>query len=246
MIFAFNLQGQEKVRIYGQVTGVDNQPADSASVWLKQNIDSLSIEDKGNVFNNSYETFTDENGFFSMEVEPGTYYCLYAITENDYGKTKLEYWAWDLPIYKDLEINPKYDRMEVYGIHGFEPKRSPFDTYMLYFRPMSLTKALNVPNLPKSDTVNIAPNTISEDELLVKVNGIPTKVLAIDRIREYTRNGKYMFAYMIQIMKPKEDEHDISNPSELVDGYDKITIELTSKETNEFGKGEYFLKRIGN
>ena len=166
MISVSILHGQDKVRIYGQVTDLNNQPVDSASVWLKQNIDSLSIENKGKIFENSYETFTDSNGFFSMEIEPGTYYCLYAIYENDYGKTKLEYWAWNLPIYKDLEINPRYDRMEIYGINGFEPQRGPFNTYMIYFRPMSLTKALSLSKESKSDTIDIAPENISVEELM--------------------------------------------------------------------------------
>ena len=239
------LHGQDKVRIYGQVTDVNNKPVDRASVWLKQNIDSLSIKDKGKIFQNSYETLTDGNGRFSMEIEPGTYYCLYAITESDYGKTKLEYWAWNLPIYKDLEINPKYDRMEIYGVNGFEPQRGPFNTYMIYFRPMSLTKALRLPKETESDTINIAPDSISVEELRVKVNGIAAEVVAIDKIREYTKNNTYMFAYIIQIVKPAENS-PTQNLSELVDGFDKITIELTSRETNELGIGEYFLKRIGN
>lgn len=244
MISVSILHGQDKVRIYGQVTDVDNQPVDSASVWLKQNIDSLSIENKGKIFKNSYETFTDSNGFFSIEIEPGTYYCLYAIYENDYGKTKLEYWAWNLPIYKDLEINPRYDQMEIYGINGFEPQRGPFNTYMIYFRPMSLTKALSLSKESKSDTIDIAPENISVEELSVKVNGIKTKVVAIDKIREYIKDNKFMYAYVIQILKPEEIIPKESE-SELVEGFDKITIELTSKETNELGKGEYFLKKIG-
>ena len=50
-----------------------------------------------------------------------------------------------------------------------------------------------------------------------------------------------MYAYVIQILKPEEIIPKESE-SELVEGFDKITIELTSKETNELGKGEYFLK----
>lgn len=40
-----------------------------------------------------------------------------------------------------------------------------------------------------------------------------------------------MFAYMIQILKPKELVHP-PNTAEQIDGFDKITIELISKETN--------------
>ncbi len=127
MIFSNSICGQSKVRIYGHVTDFNNNPVDSVSVWLKQNIDSLELKNKDKIFENSHETFTDSNGYFSMEVEPGIYYCLYAIKEVDYGKTKLEYWAWNIPVYNDLVINPQYDRMEIYGISGFEPKRGPFN-----------------------------------------------------------------------------------------------------------------------
>lgn len=244
LISVSTLFGQNKVRIYGQVTDFNNRPVDSASIWLKQNIDSLALKDKEKIFDNSYETLTDSKGFFSMEIDPGTYYCLYAIKEVDYGKTKLEYWAWNLPIYKDLEIKPQYDRIEIYGINAFEPQRGPFNTYMIYFRPMSLTKALNLPKELQSDTINIAPENITKEELTVRVNGIETEVVAIDKIREYTKNERYMYGYMIQILKTKENSQ--SHTSELVEGFDKITIILHSEETNEFGKGEYFFEKIGN
>ncbi len=54
-----------------------------------------------------------------------------------------------------------------------------------------------------------------------------------------------MFGYLIQIKKPKSDITRIKQ-SEMVKGYDKISITIHSKETNELGKGEYFVKRIGN
>ncbi|MCW3789236.1 carboxypeptidase-like regulatory domain-containing protein [Plebeiibacterium sediminum] len=244
ILFSTTLLSQNKVRIYGHVTDFNNNPVDSVSVWLKQNIDSLELKNKDKIFENSHETFTDSTGYFSMEVEPGTYYCLYSIKEVDYGKTKLEYWAWNIPVYKDLEINPQYDRIEIYGISGFEPKRGPFNSYKIYFRPMSLTKAHNLSKETKSDTINIAPNEITEEELTVKVNGTESKIVAIDKIREYTRDDHYMFAYMIQVLKPL-DPLPTFNSEQLVDEYDKISVILHSSETNEYGKGEYFIKKIG-
>lgn len=244
-ISATTLLGQNKVRVYGHVSDFDNQALDSVTVRLKQNIDSLSIDDKAKLFQNSYETLTDSTGYFSMEVDPGTYYCIYAIKESDYGKTRLEYWAWNVPIYHDLEINPQYHRMEVYGINGFEPQHGPFNSYMLYFRPMSLTEAHKIPLGNQPDTINIAPERITKDELTVKVNGRRADISAINKISISTRNNHYMYAYMVQIGKPDTDLTGF-NSSQLVDGYDKITIELHSNETDEYGKGEYFLKKIGH
>ena len=239
-----NSFSQDTVRLYGKVTDFNNNPVDSASVWLKNKINGISIKDKRKLFDNAYETFTDKNGNFSIEVEKGTYYCLYAIKESDYGKTKLEYWAWNLPIYDDLEINPQYDRLEVYGMNAFEPQTGPFETYQVFFRPMSLTKALKLPKIITSEIIDIAPKIITKEDLKVQINGVDVKILSLNRVKEYSRK-KYMYAYFLQILKPKAGNVGIPK-SEMVKGYDKISITLHSKETNEKGKGEYFVKKIGN
>lgn len=234
---------QETVTLYGKVTDKFNQPVDSASVWLKNRVDNIKANNKRDLFENAYETLTDKHGNFSIEVEKGTYYCLYAIKESDYGKTKLEYWAWNIPIYDNLEINPQYDRMEVYGINASEPQTGPFETYQIYFRPMSLTKALQLPK-GKLKIIDIAPKSITKDELDVKLNNIPAEVVSINKIDEYAR-GTIMYGYLIQIKKPQPNKN-ITKSKEMAKGYDKISITLNSKETNEMGKGEYFIKKIGN
>ncbi len=239
-----NVFSQNTVRLYGKVTDFNNNPVDSASVWLKNKINGISIKDKRKLFDNAYETFTDKDGNFSIEVEKGTYYCLYAIKESDYGKTKLEYWAWNLPLYDDLEINPKYDRLEVYGMNAFEPQTGPFETYQVFFRPMSLTKALKLPKKITSEIIDIAPKVIAKEDLKVQINGVDVKILSLNRVQEYSRK-KYMYGYFLQILKPKAGEIAIP-ASEMVKGHDKISITLHAKETNEKGKGEYFIKKIGN
>ena len=165
ILSSVGLYAQDSIRIYGHVTDFRDQPIDSVAVRLK---------DKN--FKNLYETITDKNGYFSLTVLKKSYSCIYAIKLIDYGKTKLEYWAWNIPAYNDLEINPKYERMEIYGMNAFEPQVSPRETYMVYFRPMSLTKSLKFQGkrskkeveqkaFAKNDTIDIAPNTISKDEL---------------------------------------------------------------------------------
>ena len=124
---------QETVRIYGRVTDFNDNP-----------IDSVTVRVKNKKFENLYETITDSKGYFSMNVLKDAYSSIYAIKLVDYGKTKLEYWAWNIPAFNDLEINPKYERMEIYGVNAFEPQVGPFETYMVYFRPMSLTKSLEL------------------------------------------------------------------------------------------------------
>lgn len=225
-----SLFGQECVRIYGQVTDFKGNP-----------IDSVSIRLKNKAFTNLYETLSDKEGKFSMVVEKGNYYCLYAIKLSDYKKTKLEYWAWNVPVNKDLEINPQYNNMEIYGINAFEMQVTPQESYRIYFRPMSLIKGGNGP-INEGDTVNIAPETISPEELIVKVNGIKAKIVTINKVTEYA-HGIYLFGYEIQITKPAQTP-SVLKESERIPGFDKITIVLDSKETGEIGKGEAFVKLI--
>ena len=226
---------QDSIRVYGHVTDFNSQPIDSVSVLLK---------DKN--FKNLYKVLTNKDGYFSFNVLKGNYCSLYAIKSSDYGKTKLEYWAWNIPAYQDMEINPQYERMEIYGVNAFEPQVGPWETYMVYFRPMSLTKALKFQGdmqkneLEKKskanhDTVNVAPSAIQKEELQVKINEIQGEVVNITKVLEFAR-GIYMYGYLIQVKKPKEESH-------MNNQYDKITIILHSKETGEYGKGEYFYEK---
>jgi hypothetical protein len=244
IFIACTLSAQGKVTLSGRVTDFDGNPIDSASIRLKNK-----------QFENVYETLSDINGKFSLQVEKGNYYCLYAIKLSDYRKTKLEYWTWNVPIFEDIEINPQYNNMEIYGINVFEPQVGPYETYMIYFRPMSLKKSNEIvenQKIDKSDyekvakvekllkpiegnIFDIAPNNITSDELSVKINGIESKILNIQKVKDYSR-GINMFGYFIQVLKPEE----IKTMNVV---YDKISIVLNSKETNEIGLGEAFVKR---
>jgi hypothetical protein len=245
LIISCILNAQGKATLSGRVTDFNGNPIDSVSVRLKNK-----------QFKNVYETLSDINGRFSLQVEKGNYYCLYAIKLSDYGRTKLEYWTWNVPIFEDIEINPQYNNMEIYGINVIEPQVGPYETYMIYFRPMSLGKFIKILEnqklekksyetvekverflKPSEDNLyDIAPNNITSDELSVKINGIESKVISIQKIKEYGR-GIFSYGFLVQVLKP--DEIKTMN---LI--YDKISIVLKSRETNEIGLGEAFFKRV--
>lgn len=229
--------------ISGRVTDFSGQPIDSATIRLKDR-----------TFKDVYETLTDKNGKYSIEVKKGIYYCLYAIKLSEYRVNRLEYWTWNVPVFKDIVINPQYDRIEIYGINVFEPQVTPQETYMIYFRPMSLFKTLQITSLQKVDIkdfqkakktekliestdklINISPENISPEELTIELNGVKSNIVGINKITEYAR-GVFMHGYIVQILKPKSSE---SKHSE----YDFISITLHSKETGESGKAEAFVKK---
>lgn len=243
IVFSNCAKKTETFNISGRATDFKGQPLDSVTIRLK---------DKS--FNNIYETLTDKNGNYSLNVKKGDYYCLYAIKLPEYRVNRLEYWTWNVPVYKDLTINPQYDRLEIYGINVFEPQVTPHETYMIYFRPMSLAKTLQVLSKQKVDSknfqtinqaeklldnsdkvVNISPDSISARELTIEVNGLKAEILSINKITEYAREF-LMYGYVVQIKKPE-------NTKDLQTEYDLISITLHSEETGESGKGEAYVKQ---
>lgn len=130
----------------------------------------------------------------------GYYYCIYAIKPSEYGKDKLEYWAWNIPAYNNLEINPMYDKIEIYGMNAFEPQVGPFETYMVYFGPMSLTKFQKIQDIiSKLDTIDIS-SKITFNDITVFVNDVKADIVNINKVLEYAK-GKYIYGYLVQVKK---------------------------------------------
>lgn len=230
--------------ISGKVTDFNGHPLDSVTIRLKNKS-----------FENIYETLSDNDGKYSLKVKEGDYYCLYAIKLPEYRVNKLEYWTWNVPVHRDITINPQYDQIEIYGINVFEPQVTPHETYMIYFRPMSLLKTLQfaaeqevnkkefetakqTESLIKSaeKLINMSPDSISAEELTIEINGVESEIVGINKITEYARGFK-MYGYCVQVLKP--DKYENNNES----GYDLVSITLNSKQTGETGKGETFIKK---
>lgn len=130
------------------------------------------------------------------------------------------------------------NRIEIYGMNTFERKFGPFETYMIYFRPMSLTKFQKIHNIiSKLDTIDISPK-ITYSDITAFINKIQADIISFNKVLEYAR-GKYIYGYLVQIKKP-------TNTTEKITEYDKISIIIHSKETNEYGMGECFVKKDFN
>ncbi len=133
MIFtlAAHAKGEKTFVISGTVTDFHGRLIEGATVRLKNR-----------AFENLYETLSDHKGYYSMAVKEGDYCCLYTIKESEYRVNRLEYGAWNVPVHADMKIDPRYDRMEIYGVNAFAPQVTPQETHLVYFRPMSLAKSL--------------------------------------------------------------------------------------------------------
>ena len=213
-----------KVRVYGRVTDFEGRPVEGASVFMK---------DKD--FYNVAETTSDSDGRYSFDVPKGHHLALLAV--KDYQVRFLEYWAWSVPAFRDLEINPRIDRLEVYAINAWRPQGA-YPSYQIYFRPMSLTivkdqvaKAGSLEEFNKLPILNIAPE-LNKKDIRVVIDGEEVALLEMNKVRESAGPGQFMYGYLIQVELPKKKtECD----------YSFITISLTDPENGDRGEGSLFL-----
>jgi hypothetical protein len=222
---AAQVKVQATVKISGRVTDFEGRP-----------IGGATIEVKNSRFDNAAEGVSDKDGRYSLTVPKGTYMALAAV--KDYRVKSLEYWAWTVPAERDIEINPRFDRLEVYGINAWRPQGG-YASYQIYFRPMSLTRTMNavmeaggMENLGKLPVIDIAPE-LTVDDIQVAIDGQPVKVLQMDKVREASGPSQYLFGYLIQVPLPEKKP---------ATEYFPITISLTDKATGEKGEGCLFFR----
>lgn len=157
-------------------------------------LSGVSVELKNDQFETVYKTISDENGCFELTVPDGVYPFLTAV--RDYANKYLEYWAHDLTLHGELNLDIKIDTLEVYGINAFVVKGAA-NALSIYFRPMSLEKF-------KAGEADISPDFESSG-IDVAVNCHKAEVLVVNRVREYISPG-YLTAYLIQVSLPDPSE----------------------------------------
>lgn len=230
------LDKEKTITISGIVTDFNNQPIDSSIVQIKHSD-----------FTNLYETYTDKNGYYAIEVEKGNYMALFAMRPKEYPRAnaipeaemRLEYWAWNIVADRDLEINPRYDKLELYGTTVFN-NFGGYNGFFIFFRPMSVTKYisyskemyLNKGEMEKIADISIKPehlkvNVYADDELL--------KINSIQAIEEFGgENNITITAYIVQVDAP-------TNKTDKP--YIIFRVEAENTEHHEKGENIYFYEK---
>ena len=194
--------------IYGTVYDKNNNPLEKALVALLNN--KFEIE---------YSDETNNEGKFNLSAEPKYYPFFIAVKE--YKENYLEYWSQNIDLDEDLEINPKIDVIEIYGLHCFQVKGAG-NYLMVYFRPMSLSKF-------KANEKNIVPD-IGKESLTVSVNGESCEILTLSYVEEQFPDTQ-MTSFLIQIS------------TDGVKFSDKNKLELSITDRNgDYGEASIFFK----
>ena len=214
-----------EITISGRVTDFSGNPVEGAQVELKDDH-----------FKNAAAAVSGKDGRYEIKAAQGRYMALAAV--KDYQVKSLEYWAWNVLAERDLEINPRYDRLEVYAINAWRPQGG-YPSLMIYFRPMSfvkvvqkVTEAGGMEGLQKLSVIDIAPE-LAEAGIELSIDGKPAKVLQINKVREATGLTQYMFGYVLQTPLPeRRTDRD----------YALINIALHDPSTGERGEGCLFFR----
>lgn len=209
-------------RLYGRITDFDGEPLQGAVVRL--------INDQ---FEDIYHTFTDKAGCYELLVRKGVYYTFYAC--RDYNVRFLEYWAWNVPLFDDFELNARIDGLEIYSLTAFRVKRG-FPQLMLYFRPMSLKRSKAIDqSLGMQEgysIIDISPD-LSKEDIKVTINNEASEIYEVNKVAEYAGENQGIYAYLV---------HVSTNKALNIYEYNQINIKLFDKETKEKGEGVLFWK----
>ncbi len=215
-----------RARIFGHVRDFSGQPIEGATVELKTAR-----------FENAAETVSAADGSYALTAEAGMYIALAAV--KDYQVSKLEYWAWNVPAFGEVRIDPRFDRLEVYGLNAWRPQGG-FPSYEIYFRPMSLTMTIDVvtkaggmDKIGGLSFIDIAPALEAKD-IAVKIDGQSVEVLRVNKVREASGPAQALYGYLIQTPLPKAPGTG-----------DWIIIDVTVNDpaTGEKGEARLYLAR---
>lgn len=208
------------------------------------------VEIKDAHFEAIHKTYTNSAGEYEISVEKGLYMAL--IAYKDYKTKYLEYWAWNVPAYQDLQINPRIGGLEVYAMNAFKPQGA-YPSLFIYFRPMSLKRGQNFESrkaIKKADVIDISPD-LSKDCIEVKINGKPVEILELNRVKEYAGGIDSIIAYLAQLTMPKKSLiaylieavfHMGGLKSKRNMEYTRIDIAIKDLQTGEKGEGCLFWK----
>ena len=211
----------DTVSISGIVTDFQGNPIDSALVALLR-ADFSTVD----------SAYTDTNGQYKLDVKKGKYYAMWVLRPEEYPSQeavpsedmRLEFWAWNIIADRDLEINPRYHRLEMYRLNAF---RGEGGSLLLYVRPMSLGRSLEFSTDNKDDVTVLPENFEAKvfiDDEIVKIN-------SIQEIKEFTgKDTPPLIGYLIQVNINKSTDRP----------YYIIRVEGTNLEYNEKGENVYF------
>lgn len=152
---------------------------------------------------------------------------------------KLEFWAWNVILDNDLDLDIRYGKLELYGTKAFY-EHGGRQELLIYTRPMSVTKAVGFSDymdksaMEKNTNVTVAPQYI---DFKVYADGKPTEILSVQHLSLPNTSGNSINddCYLIQTKLPDNIYSHFEKPYE-------IRVVGHNKEFDEWGESVYYLE----
>lgn len=228
---------QQYISVTGRVTDYNGKPVDSCCVGI-YNPD----------FTTAYETYTGKDGFYRLDsIKSGRYAAIYAMRLNEYPRMqavapedmKLEFWAWNAILDRDVKLDIRYDKLELYGTTAFfEYGGRP--ELLIYTRPMSVTKVIAYPGfMDKKDLEEHGKVTVEPEHMAfeVYVDGTKTDIMSVQHLSLPNANGNAANddCYLIQAKIPSDIYARDNKPYE-------IRVVGHNTQLDEWGESVYYLE----
>jgi hypothetical protein len=209
------------IEIRGKVIDFDGNPIEGADVRLKDRR-----------FEDVCKAVSDAEGKYGLQVKEGTYVGMYAC--KDYGTKNLEFWAWNVPAYQNLEVNPRFDGLELYAMNAWMPQGA-YPSLQVYFRPMSLRRMKDKggkEGLKSASVIDIAPK-LAKADVAVKIDDQDVTMLEMNEVKEAAGPKQSILAHLIQTALPKQRKDA---------AFHRIQVTIIDTVTGEKGEGVLFWK----
>ncbi len=235
-VFSFTAYAADIIKISGKVTDYNGIPIDSCTVLI-YNPD----------FTEAYETVSNAQGYYSLDSIPkGRYAAIAAMRINEYPRLlqvapkdmKLEFWAWNVIADRDITLNIRYDKLELYGTTAFL-EYGGRQELLIYTRPMSVTKVIAYQNFvdkseaEKNSIVTVNPKYMTFD---VYADGKSLDIYSIQPLTMKNKDNSVGndMCYLLQVELPK-DIYTHDRPYE-------IRVVGHNSQYNEHGESVYYLE----
>lgn len=217
-----------KISITGTVTNGSGTPVSKCDVFFNK--------DKW-ITDESVHVTCDENGRYQAEIEPGRYNSFYVCDEEEYGKTKLEFWGWNLNLTESQTLDAPFDALEVYSLATWASNGGS-NSIFASFRPMSLKKPRFYQKQVDDRSLvifDILPS-IDASSISASLDGVPIELIgyswAYEKVGgcsgipdELKGAGCHMPMIIAQFKKPK-----------LKSGQHALRVRLTDSENGQMGE----------
>lgn len=173
-------------------------------------------------FKNLISVTTNEKGEFSATLPDKKYKSIFAY--KDYAKNYLEYWHWNYKPKENDFLEIKIDGLELYGMTVWSTEPT-YKSLIIYFRPMSLKRALAVKNLDKKKANPVTAQLKIED-IKATVDGKDVELFGMNKLKEFMAKDQHMDAYTVQI-----------STKSLIESPKRVCLSLKDSVTAEKGMG---------